>query len=113
MSFSYKKFISNIEEKGLTLNQLKLKGELTGYAYERMITDEPVGIDKIADLCRYLNVPIDYVLDNKYEDKRSIDVEPSEINKSDDLCHNLNVLINYVVEIKYEQESDDQTNLHD
>jgi len=67
MSFSYKKFISNIEEKGLTLNQLKLRGVLTGYAYERMIADKPVGIDKIADLCRYLNVPIDYVVEIKYE----------------------------------------------
>jgi len=77
MSFSYKKFIKRLDSKGMSLNQLRLKKVLTQHAYEAMLNDESVGIDKIDRICQHLKIPIEEVVEIKLED------EPSESESPD------------------------------
>jgi len=63
MVVSYNRFIKSLESKGITLNQLRLKGVINQHTYERMLRNEPVRLEWIASICRHLNVSIEDVVD--------------------------------------------------
>lgn len=67
--FSYDKFRKKLERNGLTLNQLKNDGILTDHAYNAMLRGESVGVDKIAKICRHLNLPIQDVVEINYSNE--------------------------------------------
>ena len=67
--FSYKPLITYIEERGYTVNALKLKKVITDNAAQNIRNGRPVTIDHIANICRYFNVPIQEIIEIKYEDE--------------------------------------------
>ena len=71
MNFTYRPFVDDLFSKGISLNQLRLKGVINQHTYEAMINDRPVNIQKVVDLAVYLNVPIGDIVEVIYGDKLS------------------------------------------
>ena len=69
MALSYKVLLDYIEPKGITLKSLYRKGVITHYAYTRMLKNEPVSLEHIESICKYLKIPIEQVVEIKYEDE--------------------------------------------
>lgn len=68
MNFTYRPFIVGLISKGVTLNQLRLKGVINQHTYEAMINDRPVNVQKIVDLSVHLSVPIGDIVEVIPED---------------------------------------------
>ncbi len=62
MSVSYKKFIDDLLERGISLNDLKKKGVISDFAYRSILNDEPVNLKHIDAICQHLDIPIEKVV---------------------------------------------------
>lgn len=60
---SYEKLYQLLDRKGETLSGLFRKGVLKDYPSRKILAGDYVSIEYIADLCRYLNVPIEDVVE--------------------------------------------------
>ena len=66
--FSYKPLVDYIYQRGISINTLKKEGVITDYAAQCIRDGRSVSMEHIAKICRYLNVPIDDVVEVIYED---------------------------------------------
>lgn len=60
---SYAKLISYLDSKGITLNYLKKNGIITDFAYRNIIKGRDVNTGQLANICRYLDIPIEQAVE--------------------------------------------------
>lgn len=60
---SYNNLIKYLERKGLTVNSLKKEGVISDHSYRKIIEGEPVNLIHIDSICRYLDLPIEDVVE--------------------------------------------------
>lgn len=63
MTFTYKPLLEIIEKQGISINQLYEQGVITDHSANNIRKGRPVSISAIANICRYLNVSIDQVVE--------------------------------------------------
>ena len=63
MTVSYDRLKNLIEPKGISLKFLFNNGIITHYAYSQISKGNPVSLKDIDNICQYLNVPIEQVVE--------------------------------------------------
>jgi len=66
--FSYKPLFEYIERRGITMNQLINKNVITDHSANNIRRGDPVKIDMLVNICRYLKVPINQIIEIDLED---------------------------------------------
>lgn len=61
--FSYQKLRKLIDSRGISFRTLRTECGITSNVATDLNNDRPVTIDKLAIICRYLNVPIEEVVE--------------------------------------------------
>lgn len=69
--FTYEKLYRLLDRKGESLTGLFSKGVIKDYSSRMIRAGKPVSIEYLADICRYMNVNIEDIVEVKLEDSKS------------------------------------------
>lgn len=63
MAISYENFIEMLLDRGLTLNELKKQKVISDFAYRSILSNAPINLKHIDNICQYLKLPIEQVVE--------------------------------------------------